>query len=498
MRLVPYLVSAASVALAVVAGHLIAAITPLPDLSMIFLLAVIFSALFFGMWPAIFGSVLSFLCYDFFFIEPLHTFTIAEPYEFLALLVFLIVAIITSALAGRVRDHARIAASRLESMRRLYEFSRKIAGAPTVDATAQTAVAEIGATMGAPCVILLSEAGKLELAASSEGAPPFAGAELDAAQWAFAAGEPSGSGTPILSSVPWLFLPLRSSRRSIGVVGIWLAQAARVDSEQRALFETLVEQAAAALDRASLATETVKARAAAATERIRNTLLASISHDFRTPLAAILGSATSLLGVGESLDAGSRDDLLRDIRAEAERLDRMVRDLLAITRIDAGELELRSDWVDAREILERVIARARRREPARLIELAICSGLPLIRADARLLEQAFSNVLENALVHTPETASVRIDALAGPAAVEVRVTDDGPGIPPETLPRIFEKFARGHRETDRRVREGTGLGLAIAKGIIEAHKGSIAAESPISDERGTRIVLKLPCATEAS
>src|SRR4051795_6070349 len=160
-RAAPYLASAASVAVAVGAGHLIATITPLPDLSMIFLLAVIFSALFFGMWPAIFASVLSFLCYDFFFIEPLHTFTIAEPYEFLALLVFLIVAIVTSALAGRVRDHARIAASRLESIQRLYEFSRKISGAPTVDAIVQTAIAEIGAIMGAPCVILLSEAGKL-------------------------------------------------------------------------------------------------------------------------------------------------------------------------------------------------------------------------------------------------------------------------------------------------------------------------------------------------
>ncbi|MFL5258953.1 MAG: DUF4118 domain-containing protein, partial [Hyphomicrobiales bacterium] len=452
MRFVPYLVSAASVAVAVGAGHLIATITPLPDLSMIFLLAVIFSALFFGMWPAIFASVLSFLCYDFFFIEPLHTFTIAEPYEFLALLVFLIVAIVTSALAGRVRDHARVAARRLESMQRLYEFSRKISGAPTVDAIVQTATAEIGATMGAPCVILLSEAGKLELAASSQRSPSFGGAELDAAQWAFAAGEPSGRGTPILSSVSWLFLPLRVARRSIGVAGLWLAEAAKVDSERQALFETLVEQAAAAVERASLAAETVKARAAAATERIRNTLLASVSHDFRTPLAAILGSATSLLDVGESLDAGSRKDLLCDIRAEAERLDRMVRDLLAITRIDAGELELRSDWVDVREILERVIARARRREPLRRIELAIPSGLPLIRADATLLEQAFSNVLENALVHTPEAASVRIDALAGPAGVQVRVTDDGPGIPPETLPRIFDKFVRGHRETDRQAR----------------------------------------------
>src|SRR4051795_3969815 len=143
-RAAPYLASAASVAVAVGAGHLIATITPLPDLSTIFLLAVIFSALFFGMWPAIFASVLSFFCYDFFFIEPLHTFTIAEPYEFLALLVFLTVAIVTSALAGRVRDHARIAASRLESMRRLYEFSRKVLEAPAPDGIARTAVAEIG------------------------------------------------------------------------------------------------------------------------------------------------------------------------------------------------------------------------------------------------------------------------------------------------------------------------------------------------------------------
>jgi two-component system sensor histidine kinase KdpD len=260
----------------------------------------------------------------------------------------------------------------------------------------------------------------------------------------------------------------------------------------RTLLDTLAEQVSAAVERALLAREMVSARSAAETERVRNTLLASISHDFRTPLASILGSATSLLDYGERLGAPAQRELLGQIRHEAEALNEMVRNLLAITRIDAGALELRYDWVDLREVAERVVRTARRRAVPQQLQAMLIPELPMIRADAALVEQALGNVVSNALLHTPSETRVVIDATADTATVSIRVTDDGPGIPAEVLPRAFEKFVRWRAQSPGEADGGTGLGLAIAKGIVGAHRGRIAAESPVADGHGTRVVLTFP------
>ncbi len=235
----------------------------------------------------------------------------------------------------------------------------------------------------------------------------------------------------------------------------------------------------------------VSAKTATETERVRNTLLASISHDFRTPLSSILGSATSLIDYGDKLDSAAKRDLLLQIKQESEGLDEMVRNLLAITRIDAGALELRRDWIDLREIVDRVVSGARRRGARQRIEVALPIDLPLVRADATLVEQAIGNVIGNAIVHTPPETSVLVDAMIVPDKIELRVTDDGPGIPALALPQIFDKFVKADT-TQADGGKGTGLGLAIAKGIMEAHSGSIAAESPHANGRGTRIVLTFP------
>jgi two-component system sensor histidine kinase KdpD len=267
-----------------------------------------------------------------------------------------------------------------------------------------------------------------------------------------------------------------------------------LDAEARALLDTLAEQTATALERASLAREIANARAAAEAERVRNTLLASISHDFRTPLSSILGSATSLLDYEDKLDEASRKDLLRHIKGEVENLDGMVRNLLAITRIDAGALELRWDWIDLREIAERVINAARRRGAAQRFDINLPGDLPLVRADAALIEQVFGNVIGNAVVHTPSDTQVTVDSLLEANRLLIRVTDNGPGIAPDVLPHIFEKFVRGRDIVETRADggEGTGLGLAIAKGIMDAHGGSISAESPTPSGHGTRILLAFP------
>jgi two-component system, OmpR family, sensor histidine kinase KdpD len=288
-------------------------------------------------------------------------------------------------------------------------------------------------------------------------------------------------------------VPLRVGAKTLGVVGVAKEKdASPIDSEARALLNTLVEQTAAALERASLAREMLSAKTATETERVRNTLLASVSHDFRTPLSSILGAATSLMDYGDKLNAAATKDLLGQIKKEAEDLDQMVRNLLAITRIDAGALELRRDWIDLREIVGRVVSAARRHGAQQQIEVRLPADLPLVRADATLAEQAIGNVVGNAVLHTPPQTYVQLDAGVEPSVVALRVSDNGPGIPADDVSHIFEKFVTGAETHAADGGQGTGLGLAIAKGIIEPHGGQIKVESPIKDGRGARFVMTFP------
>jgi len=488
----PFLYATVAVAAALGIGELLTRLTPIPNLSMVFLLAVLLTGVSFGIWPAIYASVVSFLAYNFFFIEPIYTFTVAEPYELLALVIFLVVAVITSALAGRVREQAKISASRVRAMRRLYEFTRRLSGLASLDAVAEGAASEIHASLGRAVVVLLAQGEELELAAAWPPEDALDAAAMTAARWAYTHVEPAGADTGTLPIIPWYFVPLRIGNKTLGVIGIAKPEGmSPLDSEARALLDTLSEQTAAALERASLAREMVSAKTATETERVRNTLLASISHDFRTPLSSILGSATSLIDYGDKFDGAAKKDLLTQIKQETESLDEMVRNLLAITRIDAGALELRQDWIDLREIVDRVASAARRRGAKQRIEVALPADLPLVRADATLVEQAIGNIIGNAAMHTPPETKVLVDGVVGAKEIVLRVTDDGPGIPARALPQIFDKFVKADT-TQADGGQGTGLGLAIAKGIMEAHGGSISAESPHAGGRGTRIVLTFP------
>jgi two-component system sensor histidine kinase KdpD len=484
--------STAGVAAAIASGRLFSALTPLPNISMVFLMAVLFSAVSFGIRPAIYASILSFLSYNFFFIEPLHTFQVAQPHELLALVIFLIVAIVTSALAGRVRDQARAANERARSTRRLYEFTWKLSGLTDQDAAADGAAGEINTSLRRPAVILLHREGELSLAAAWPPEDTLDSQTMEAARLSFARNEPVGCGTGTLSDAQWHFIPLRTHSRSVGVVGVARdGRGLAPDLEARALLGTLAEQTAAALERSFMAQEMVVARNTAETERVRNILLASVSHDFRTPLASILGSATSLLDCRDRLDDKLQLGLLANIKAEAEELDGMVRNLLAIARIDAGALELRRDWVDLREIVQRVVTLAKRRGATLSFVLDLPPELPMIAADAILIEQALFNVVNNAVSHTPAGTRVVIDAVIEPRSVSLRVTDNGPGISAAALPRVFEKFVRAGtgNSSGADKGEGTGLGLAITKGIVAAHGGSVGAESPVADGGGTRMTL---------
>jgi two-component system sensor histidine kinase KdpD len=490
---VGYLAAVACVALATLAGEALTRVVALPNVSMVFLLAVLLPAIRFGVWPAILASALSALAYNFFFIDPVNTLTIARPHELLALAIFLLIAVSISAIAGRAREQERAAAIRTRATRRLYEFTRRLSALPDEAAVAEAAAAEVNAVAGGPAVLMIGRGETLELAASWPPEDRIDTPSMMAARWAHEHGEPAGSGTGTLPSAPWLFLPLRAGDRRVGVLGIERPpNAAALDGETAALVEAFAEQATAALIRAGLSGEVAKVKADAETERVRNILLASISHDFRTPLASVLGAATSLIEYGPGMPEAVRADLLGQIRDEAEALDGMVRNLLSMTRLEAGALDLRLDWVDAAEVINRCVAMAGKRGATQRFEVRAAPDLPLVYADQTLLDQALGNIVQNAMRYAGKEARITLEARSEADRMLFSVTDDGPGIAPDILPHVFEKFVRAaHGGADGG--EGSGLGLAIAKGIAEAHGGTIAAESPGPETgRGLRVTIALP------
>ena len=490
-RFWPYLGSTTLVGLAVMFGEAIGGNATMPNLSLVFLAAVVGAAVAFGRWPAIVASALSFVSYNYFFIEPIYTLTVAQPHELLALFVFLAVSVLVSTLAGRVRDQARIASDRMRATRRLYDFSRRISGIASLDEVAEAAASDMHGALARNVVILLEQDGDIALTGMWPPVDELDAASMAAARWAHEHDEPAGAKTQTLPTAPWLFVPLKTPRARVGVIGISAAaDGVPLDPEARSLFDTLAEQTAAALERAALSREMGTVKAAAETERVRNTLLASISHDFRTPLASILGASTTLIAFGDRMANATRADMLAQIKEEAEHLDRMVRDLLAITRVEAGGLELRRDWLDPRETADRVVIAARRRAPGRIIE--VTGTAPLVEADATLIEQALSNIVENALRHGGPEARVVVAVRGTEGRVLIQVTDDGAGIAAEALPHVFEKFASAGAPDRRDGGESTGLGLAIAKGIVEAHGGTIEAESPVDGSSGARFTIALP------
>ncbi|MBB3950850.1 sensor histidine kinase [Aureimonas jatrophae] len=488
-----YGTAAGSVALATLLGTELVRFVPLPNVSMLYLLAVLTPALLYGVWSAVFASFLSFGAYNFFFIDPRGTFTVARPHEVLALVVFLIIAVAISAVAGQAREQMRASARRTRAARRLYEFTRTLSALPDVGAVAEAAATEINAAIGRAVTILRPDAGDLAIAAAW---PPDDRLDVPArtaARWAHEHGEKAGAGTQTLPSSGWTFLPLAVQDSKVGVLGIERPPGAEsLDAEVRTLLSALAEQTAAALHRALLSTEVRSARTAAETERVRNILLASISHDFRTPLASILGSATALIDYRDRLDAAARDDLLAQVRDEARQLDQMVRNLLSMTRLEAGALEITKDWVDIREMLERQVDQARRRGATQRFSVDLPPEPILAFGDGTLLDQAVGNVVGNAVKHAGANAGVTLRARAEPGGIAIEIADDGPGVPPDLREHVFEKFTR-MRTSTADGGDSAGLGLAITKGIVEAHGGTVELLPPdAARPRGAAFLIRLP------
>jgi two-component system sensor histidine kinase KdpD len=480
----------ASAGFVTIAGLISAAVDQLhqpADLAMIFLVSVLASGLAYGFWPAVTAALLSALTYNFFFLEPRLTFYIGHATDFLTFTVFFIVAMATGWLTGRVRDQAMATSRRASAITALLAASRRLSASSERTQSAQALADQLAASTGAPAVVLLPNDEDVAPAAGSPDLPSLGPADLAAARWAWSHGEPAGADTGTLPTAAWTFRPLQGIRARSGVAGIDPAFMRNEENERFVV--ALLDQGAVALERAEFAADAADAEALRRSDKLRSALLNSVSHDLRTPLSTVLGSATTLLDYPNSLDEAVKTDLLTSIREEAERLNRYVGNLLDMTRLEGGGLDIRADWVDVRDVMGAALERVSRRLGKRKVTRDLNDGLPLVRADPTLLEQALVNILENAIAYSPDDSTIELAAYDDRNNVVLSIEDNGRGIPTAELVRVFERFRRMEESTDRG--KGAGLGLAISKGFIEAMGGRIAAASPIHGGRGTRILISL-------
>ncbi len=485
-----YLGSLAMTAGALAVGLLLQRYLAVSNIALVFLMAVLASAITYGLWPALATCLVSVLAYNFFFLPPLYTFTIADADNVLALFFFAIVAVIASNLTSRVRNQAVAARQRAKATEDLYLFSRKLGGAVTLDDLLWATAHQIALMLKVRVVLLLPDGENLTLRAGYPPEDMLGDADLAAAKWCWQNNQPAGRGADTLPGAKRLFLPMRTGRGPVGIVGLDNdLPGPLLAPDQRRLFDALCDQAALAIERTNLAEDVDRARLTAETDRLRSALLTSISHDLRTPLASILGSITSLRAYSKTFDETAKDELMGTIQEEAERLNRFIANLLDMTRLESGAIEPRFAAVDLPEVVSSAVKRAQRILTGHRVELQLAPDLPLLRLDFVLFEQVLFNLLDNAAKYSPTGSVIRLQAARADSGVEVRIADEGDGIPPEDLEHIFDKFYRVHAGDQRRA--GTGLGLAICRGFVEAMGGTIVAANRM-DRKGAVFTIRLP------
>jgi two-component system sensor histidine kinase KdpD len=470
-------------------AHLIEQFASGADLAMIFLLSVLAAGLSFGLWPAVSAATVAAFAYNFFFLEPRLSLSIGHATDVLTFMVFFVVALTSGWLIGRIRDQARQTSTRASAISSLLASSRRLSASATRDETAHALAEQISAAASAKAMVMLPTGAEIEAVAGAPLLEVLGAAQMAAARWAWEKGESAGHGTGTLPQTNWTFWPLQGVRHRVGVAGVE-ANAIRPGSDEERLVMALLDQGAVALERADLAISAVETETLRRSDRFRAALLNSISHDLRTPLSTVLGSTTTMIEYGDGMPAATRADLLQSVREEAERLNRYVGNLLDMTRLEGGGLNIREDWTDVRDVLMAAAERVERRLGQRHVERDFPPNLPPVRLDPNLLEQAVVNILENAIAYSPDNTAIDLAAYEDRNNVVISIEDEGKGIPTAELERVFEKFRRMEEPTDRT--KGVGLGLSISKGFIEAMGGRIAAASPIHGDHGTRVLISLP------
>ncbi|MDE2285060.1 MAG: sensor histidine kinase KdpD, partial [Hyphomicrobiales bacterium] len=486
----PYVFALLAVALALVCAEIIQPWFGIENVNLVFLAAVVGVAARLGLWPSLLASVASSLCYNFFFLPPIFTFTIADPTNIAAFIFFTVVAIVVSTFAGRGRMQTVAITDRARATETLYSFSRKLAGAGTLDDVLWATAYQTALMLKVRVVLLLPENGKIAVKA---GYPPediLDDADLAAAKWAWEHDRSAGRGSDTLPGAKRLFLPMRTGRGAVGLMGIDSEKPGPLFTpDQRRLLDALRDQGALAIERVRLVEGMDRVERAADTERLRSALLTSISHDLKTPLASVLAAAGTLRDLGGKLNDAEKADLVATIIDESERLNRFIANLLDMTRLESGAIVPNVALHDIGEIVGSTLRRASRILVHHQIELELAPDLPMLELDAVLFEQVLFNLLDNAAKYAPPDTTIRIQTCRNVDAVSLRVLDEGGGIPASELDHIFDKFYRAQK-TDR-VRAGTGLGLAISRGFVEAMHGTIAAANR-TDRSGAAFTVTLP------
>ncbi|WP_290797496.1 ATP-binding protein [Halomonas sp.] len=464
----------------------------LGNLSLLFLGAVLVSAMLAGTRSAMLAALLGFVGFNFFLTDPRHSLAMVEQDQVVTVVVYLLVAVVVGQLAGSARKRLLALRASREQTYQLLAFSRELAVATHREQVEAAGVATLVRWLGCPVVMLCAtdESGDMTPAQSApEGTTLDAGA-MTAVAWSRLHLRPSGKGTQQPMDTNWQIIPLLEQNRLVALMGLALGQRERPPSpDEEGQIDAMLRLLALALERTRLVADLEASRLSEENERLRSALLSSVSHDLRTPLASIIGSASTLRDLRDQLTDSDRAELLDGILSESERLDRYIQNLLDMTRLGQGGLKLERDWISLDDLVASAIRRLSPLLQGLEVQREWPAELPLLHVHPALIEQALVNVIENAARYSPPGGSLRIEAGLDSGKLWLTVTDQGPGIEPHLRERVFDMFITGG-EGDRG-RQGSGLGLAICRGMLGAHAGTIAAE-PGPEGQGTRIVMHLP------
>jgi len=469
----PHLMALLIIAVGLGVAQVIRPFFGIENVDLVFLTAVVGVAVRYGLWPSLLASVAASLCYNFFFLPPIYTFTIADPTNIAAFFFFMLIAVLVSNVAGRVRIQADTAIGRIRTTEQLYAFSRKLAGTATLDDVLWTTAYQAALMLKVRVVLLLPDAGKLTVMTGYPPEDQLDDADLAAASWAFANDRAAGRGSDTLPGAKRLFLPMRTGRGLIGVIGIDDDRTGPLlTPDQRRLLAALVDQGALAIERVLLVEDMDRVKRTMEQDRLRSALLTSISHD-----------------LDQNLSEQQKIDLLATVIDESERLNRFIANLLDMTKLESGAIVPNSAPHDLGEIVGSALRRASKILANHSVSLQLAADLPMLALDAVLFEQVLFNLLDNAAKYSPDGTTIAIRSRSDGRWVVIEISDEGEGIPPGEIEDVFDKFYRVQKGDH--VRPGTGLGLAISRGFIEAMHGSITAGNRI-DRRGAVLTIHLP------
>jgi len=466
------------------------ALTPLrqffapTNIAMVFLLGVLLIASRFGRGPAIFSAIINVVAFDVLFVPPRFSLAVTDVQYIITFAAMLAVGLLTAQLTSSLRFEAGVAARREERAHDLYQLARELSAAITTDQIHSIVQRAVKGLFGLPGTVIMPDAGdRLEMPEKVGSVAPDRGT----AQWAFDRGTPAGVGTDTLPGSSHLYLPMRAPMRVRGVIAIEAPNAGVVGApEQRRQLDTIAALAAIALERVHFVSVAQETLLKIESERLRESLLAALSHDLRTPLTSLIGMAEALAQRPEQLTL-DQIEVLASMRAQAGRMMRIVTNLLDLARLESGEAPLRADWQSLEEIVGAARVALADVLKEHRVSVAIPLDFPLLFGDAVLLERVFVNLLENAAKYTPKESQIAIEAGVKEETIEIVVSDNGPGLPVGREEEVFNKFVRAKPESTV---PGLGLGLAICRTIITAHNGTIVAEN--KSEGGARFVVTLP------